>query len=135
MWQQRVQWLVGGICVVALAAGCASSGDEQNVEPVSGAPSGPPNVITREQVDYLVGYRTAYELVRVLKPTWLRQRSTRVDPVRVYLDGMRLGNVRELSNISVESVQEIRYMSGPDATTRFGTGHSGGAIVVISRRS
>lgn len=136
MWQQIVR-LAGGLMIVAVAAGCASSGNGQDVEPaaeVSGAPKGPPNIITREQIDYLVSYRTAYEVVRVLKPSWLRQRSSRVDPIRVYLDGMRLGNVRELSNISVEGVQEIQYFNGSDATTRFGTGNSGGAIVVVSRR-
>ena len=53
-------------------------------------------------------------------------------PVRalVYLDGSMLGDLRTLRSINMSSVMEIRYMSGADATTRYGMNHSGGVILI-----
>ncbi|HXG98319.1 MAG: hypothetical protein E6J91_48220 [Deltaproteobacteria bacterium] len=82
---------------------------------------------------------TAYQIVARLRPEWLRRRgraSVR-DPtagaVVVYLDGMRQGGVRALDAIVAETVREMEYLSGQEATTRFGTGHGGGVILVRLR--
>ena len=53
--------------------------------------------------------------------------------VVVYLNGMRYGGVRSLTTLSAEAVGDITYMNASDATTRFGTGHSGGAILIRTR--
>ena len=39
---------------------------------------------------------------------------------------------RALDAILLEGVDELRFMSGPDATTRYGTGYPGGIIQVIA---
>jgi len=47
---------------------------------------------------------------------------------------MLLGELITLQNIPVAEIAEIRYISGPDATTRWGTGVLGGVIEVIRKR-
>ena len=79
---------------------------------------------------------TAYQVVARLRPEWLRRRG-RVslrDPtagaVVVYLNGMRQGGASALDAIMAETVLEMEYLNGQEATTRFGTGHGGGVILV-----
>lgn len=52
---------------------------------------------------------------------------------RVVLDGTPLGPLDELSRISAESVEYIRFLTAVNATTKYGTGFTGGVIEVTSR--
>jgi outer membrane cobalamin receptor len=52
----------------------------------------------------------------------------------VYVDNVRFGDLETLQSIPITGIAEIRYMSGPDATTRWGTGVLGGVIEVIRKR-
>jgi hypothetical protein len=93
-----------------------------------------PNVITREQIESL-SVSNALDAIRRLKPNWLHSRAARgADELVVYVDAARRGGTQALTYISVEIIEQIRYLSGPDATTRLGTGHRGGAILVQTRR-
>jgi hypothetical protein len=40
-----------------------------------------------------------------------------------------------LLQFGTDTIEEIRYVSGSDATTRFGTGYPAGIIEIILRRS
>jgi hypothetical protein len=53
----------------------------------------------------------------------------------VYVNGVRYGEPQTLRNLRVQEVEEIRFISATDATTRWGTGHTGGVIEVMLRRS
>ena len=86
------------------------------------------------------GARTVHEAVSRLRPGWLRGRRGRIsmqDPaageVVVYLDGVRYGGQRALASIRVETVLDLTFLAASDATTRFGTGHGGGAILIRTR--
>jgi hypothetical protein len=48
----------------------------------------------------------------------------------VYLNGTRYGSVETLRSIHSTSIREIRFLNSSDATTRYGIGHLGGAILV-----
>lgn len=81
----------------------------------------------------------AYELLRQVRPNWLRGRgspdlrgSAPVLPV-VYVGQSRYGSVETLRGISRTSLQQMRYIDAPTATTRYGSGHSGGIIMVTIR--
>ena len=75
----------------------------------------------------------AYQAIQRLRPTWLRQRGSQLP--NVYVDGARrTGGLDELASLRVSDIEEMRYLSGNDATTRFGTGNDGGAIMVTTRR-
>ncbi|HEU4566294.1 MAG TPA: hypothetical protein VFS05_16645 [Gemmatimonadaceae bacterium] len=82
----------------------------------------------------------AYEVTRLLRPSWLAGRGPQslraeVSPYPVvYVDDQRMGGLEWLRTISAESVAEIRFVSASDATTRWGTGHPAGVILVLTRR-
>lgn len=83
---------------------------------------------------------TAYEAIRRLRPAWLRYRGRSVlssperEGLRVYLDGAFYGDAEALSQVMVDTVQEIRFLDSRQATLRYGTGHTVGAIVISTRR-
>lgn len=121
-----------GLAVLIWSGACASSGQ-------SGGASRSRDLITSEQL-MEVPYNTVFEAVRALRPRWLQTRNVaslrsqeRHTP-RVYVDGQLRGEVNELSRLVPHEVEEIRYMSASDATTRFGTNHIAGAIVITTRR-
>jgi hypothetical protein len=94
---------------------------------------GDPNVITHEQIAPL-NVANAGDAIRRLRPNWLRSRAGVDEEPVVYVDAARRGGIRVLSTISTELIEDVRYLSGPDATTRLGTGHRGGAILISTRR-
>jgi hypothetical protein len=82
----------------------------------------------------------AFEIVRALRPEFLRTRGTSsfrvTDPVeaQVYVDGVRTGNPDTLRRLPRDVLREIRYIDAREATTRYGTGHGAGAILVATKR-
>lgn len=82
----------------------------------------------------------AYEAVRQLRPAWLRSRAgtlrtaTGRVPPQVFLDGRPFGALVALYDFGTKTIQEIQFISGTDATIRYGTGYPGGIINVVSRR-
>lgn len=73
----------------------------------------------------------AFQAIERLRPRWLQSRAG--DPVQLYVDGSRRGSAMDLRSMRTSDVEEMRYMSASDATTRYGTGHAGGAILVTTR--
>jgi hypothetical protein len=103
----------------------------------SRVPSRSADVITAEDMA-AVNLPTAFDVVERLRPHFLRPRgpTTVVSDTRlvVYQDNLNLGGVDMLRQIRAAELQEIRFLSASDATTRFGTGHPGGAIIVTTRK-
>lgn len=98
--------------------------------------SGPPprrafRLLTAEEIATIPA-TTAYQAVRQLRPEFLR--STRgqdsAHRLMLYVDGVRWGGVEELNNVPAALVWEIRFLSGPEATTLYGTGNPLGALDV-----
>jgi hypothetical protein len=52
----------------------------------------------------------------------------------VYVDRMYYGDLESLKDISVTTIFEIRYLDFNAATVQFGTGHSGGIILILTKR-
>ncbi|MGH7459025.1 MAG: hypothetical protein ACREKN_08125 [Longimicrobiaceae bacterium] len=79
---------------------------------------------------------TAHDLIRRLRPQWLRPRGlasiNRSTPRMVYLDNLKVGGLDALRRISVSSVQRITFLDSREATQRFGTGHVNGAILIYT---
>lgn len=116
-------------------AGCASSGDGDR-----NRPSAAHNAITLEMIDDIAAsVQDAYAVVDRLRPRWLRSRGSMsirhpqpTYPV-VYVDGQRYGELDSLRTLSVQYLSSLQFISAPQATTRFGTGHAGGAILIVTR--
>jgi len=121
--------------LLALAlAGCASSG-------TAGGGGDPSHISTEDLRALDPEGLTAMQVVQRFRPQWLRTRGTATfgggtasgEP-RIVLDGVPLGEMGELRRVDATDVEEMTYLSASDATTRFGTGYPGGAILVVTRR-
>lgn len=115
----------------AMLSGCAASGTG------SGA-RGPRNVLSHEEIA-TINVATAYDAVQQLRPEYLRTRGTisvqspNPEYAVVYINGVRAGGLDALQRIRASDVQDMRYLSASEATTRYGTGHAGGVIEVRTR--
>ena len=120
------------IVFVVFSGACRTIGE-------SGGVSRDRNLITAEEI-MAVPHSSVFEAVRALRPRWMQARigASFSDPSmqtpRVYIDGQLRGELDEMWAILPGEVGEIRYMSASDATTRFGTNHIAGAIVITTRR-
>ena len=119
-------------------ASCAGSQSASGSPPAAQARSGP-DLLTESDLAKTEA-PNALAVVQQLRPTWLRGRgggsmSASGAPVEVvvYVNGVRVGSPRELEQVTRTSIKEMRYVSPSDATTRWGTGHSLGAISVTTR--
>lgn len=108
--------------------------------PMTGSrPAGSRSLITREELAETPRL-TAFEVIQRLRPTWLRYRGQSVltgperEGLRVYLDGAFYGDADALRQVTVDTVQEIRFLDSRQATLRYGTGHTVGAIVITTRQ-
>jgi hypothetical protein len=116
----------GGLLCLLIVSACASTGSTER---------GSLDVVTRAEMD-AVHAADAYALLQRLRPQFLRSRgsvsmrnSADSYPL-VYLNNVRHGGVMSLRDILVTDIQEIRFISAADATTRWGTGHGSGVIMV-----
>ncbi|HUF68864.1 MAG TPA: hypothetical protein VMM79_09510 [Longimicrobiales bacterium] len=118
--------------VLALSSCGATSGG-------AGSPAGGErNLLTAEQLSTMHN-ADAYQAVSRLRPAWLIVRGTGSfqpssnEGVRVYVDRILQGGVAALRAIAVQTVEQMRFLDGRDATTQFGTNHGSGAILVTTR--
>jgi hypothetical protein len=83
------------------------------------------------------GYSDLFQVIQTLRPQWLRlQGATSFrgqEEILVYLDGNRMGGVETLRQIAPSSVSSAQFLSGLEATQRWGLGHGMGAIVISTR--
>jgi hypothetical protein len=114
---------------VILLAGCASGVTR------SGAPTGQSDILTREELSHLT-VTSAYEAIQQERQRWFRSYRGRgsltlgENPIWVYVDGVRRGEIEVLRNIMLENVARLAFVNPRDATTRWGTNHASGCIEV-----
>lgn len=122
------------LALALCASGCASGGGSTTTTSRSSR-----TAITYEEI----GERRTldvYTVVEQLRPNWLRSRGQAtpgggVRVVRVVIDAsLQPGGVEILRTLRAAQVQEIGYLSGQDATTRYGLDVEGGVIVVTTHR-
>ena len=132
----RKGWLALVLMAVTVAA-CASGGERT-------ARSGSRDVLTAEEIAAQgAAIQNAYQAVEQLRPHFFRVRSNptmgvgaaRVEPIVVYVNGVRRGGVNELNRILVGELESIRYVRPTDAQTRYGMGHGSGALEVTIKRA
>lgn len=122
--------LAGSLCL----AGCVAGGRE-GARPSTGGGFGD---ITREELDRDT-FGNAYNAIARLRRTWLRRRGAHTayesnNSPRVYVNGVGMP-FQELYSISDDHIERISLLSPTDATTRFGTNHTAGAIMITTRRA
>ncbi len=130
------------MALVALAAsfgmGCASGGA------AAGGSSGRTNrdQILEAEISARANEATnALQIIQKLRPQMLRGRGIAspsdvtgesAQP-KVYVDNIAYGDLSSLQNVLTSQISEIRFINSRDATTRWGTGHMGGVILVVTR--
>jgi hypothetical protein len=133
----RAAFLLFSATVLALCVGACAS---------SPAPSSPgrvlkasPNVITADEISR-VNVQDGFEVIQKLRPAMLRPRqiasvnAQAKGELVVYVDNTRYGNAESLRQISASSIAAVRYFSAAEAQTKWGSGHPGGVIEVITKR-
>ena len=125
------------------AVGCASSssgstGAQQSAQPTP-VRRGSRDRITADELA-TVDAQNALQAVQRLRPSFLQTRggaasslTQGAQDVVVYVDQTRMGGPSTLAQIPITDVKEIQYLNASDATQRYGTGHSAGAIIVIRK--
>ena len=59
--------------------------------------------------------------------------STQPETAIVYVDGQKYGGPSSLEQFRMGTFKEMRYYSGSEATSRWGTGHAAGVIYLTTR--
>jgi hypothetical protein len=68
-----------------------------------------------------------------MRPRWLQSRGG--NSANVFVDGSeRQGGLQVLRGLPVADIEEMLYMSASEATTRYGTGHPNGLILIMTKR-
>ena len=115
--------------LLLIVTACASTGEQSSTRYDR-------SVLTQEEIES-VSASNALDVVRQLRPTWLRVRGSKsigqVTEVSVYLDGMRLGGPDTLSGVRTATIEEMRYLTAREAQARYGMDNTSGAIIVRTR--
>jgi hypothetical protein len=124
--------------VLLLSAACAS-GAPSDTSP-SPAPSNRA-MITEAEIP-MTGTETAFDLIRRLRPEYLRvkptqtytgARSPEAPPPTVIQNGQRFGNPDDLKAISASSLSMVRYYNIEEGKRKFGMQYGGGVIEIAYR--
>lgn len=129
------------ILATLLLTACGGGSAASSAGATAGAPRparGSANVIVETEISGGAA-RNALEVIQLLRPSMLRARNgaTAEQPgmeIVIYLDGVRAGGRDALTAVPADRVKEIRFLNASDATTRFGTGHPLGAVMVTTKR-
>lgn len=125
------------IVAIAAMAACASGGTSAG----GAKPRYAQNVITADELA-TVDVTDAYQAIQRLRPQFLSNsrgptvmgtRPGTGDGVQVYLNAQRLGDLSSLAQIPKGDIKEIRFLTASEASSRFGTGNTAGAIVVTRK--
>ncbi len=105
---------------------CASAGGTGGATPRRN-----PDLITADEIA-AAHVLTALDAVRSLRPRFLMPQggTTRAHAIQVMVDDVPRGGSSVLGSINAGDVVEIRYLAPAEATMRFGTGYSGGLLLV-----
>ena len=120
-----------------------------------GSPSecrGSPNEITEEEIA-TIPESDAFEIVRVLRPRWLRPRNAgTISSLRgaqsgfmgvsgsgtiypeVFQNDLAYGPIESLRDFGVVEIERMEFIDALDATTLYGIGYMAGIIRVVTRR-
>jgi hypothetical protein len=131
-------------------------GPDPPARTASGAPAGAPaaadplakavrpryrrELLTEQEIAATAITTHALDLVRRLRPEWLRNRGSSDQPdddgsreVQVWYNGRRLGNTDTLRDISTSQVIEMRWVDPIQARTTYGPGNGRGVISITGR--
>jgi len=121
----------------AITSACKSAGGGSAGTEARPATYQDRNLITQDELQR-TSASNLFDAIRSLRPLWLRQSPTIIrqgseGTVLVYLDGVQYGDPSTLRQISLLTVQEVRFLSASEAQARYGTQDLHGVIAVTTR--
>ncbi len=133
MWSRRSAPQVLSALAMLMALGACASGSGGG----GGAPRSSSTRLVAADFQNDVGF-DVYTIIQRHRPRWLQVRgaTTAQGPARisVIIDGTRQqGSVEVLRSIAGSEVDELRFLNARDATTRYGTDMTAGAIEVVTK--
>jgi hypothetical protein len=126
------------LATVAIALPAGLTAQDTGSVPEKKHPGRDPQIIRQNEIEAEVDARNALELIKRLRPFWIRNRGQSsvnlgtADPV-VYVNNTRMGPPSVLQQYSTTGIREIRQLRGTEASMRFGMGHENGAILLTLR--
>jgi len=126
------RWMAGALLAMLAACGPAASAGGTASAAGATAASGGSRVIVDAEIEANTA-SNLLELVQQLRPAWLQQRSAvggQGYPT-VYLGSQPLGSVDRLREVPTHNVREVRFLNGPEASSRFGARVPFGVIQVL----
>ena len=121
-------------CGIILVTSVVACGGNAEMNRLAVSPAHPMRSLLTEADISSVDTPTALDAIQRLRPQYLwTGRFRAADYPMVYVDGMFVGGVNALRDIASTTIREIRRLDALEATTRYGTGHPGGAIVIITK--
>jgi hypothetical protein len=118
------------LCAVVVVAACGKAREGDAPRPSNDRVLGEEEILASKAT-------SLYDVVRLLRPNWLRRSGTRPTSftgapaeIVVYLDGQRYGELESLARLSPTSVRFAEFLSASEAQARFGQGNLGGVIHV-----
>lgn len=152
---QRSTWVAAGAAVGVIGAWLIGETRPPRPDPFPVDRPSPRDRSTISDVEIREsGLRTALEVVTALRREWLQTRGTNSwgetalgtasgmgssaqtnvrpgrDKIIVYLDGIRVGGVEDMTDIDANSLTSIRFLDARQATYLYGSGHAHGAIIL-----
>ena len=118
------------VLLAALLIACASASSPRAERPANR------DVLAAAEIE-TSGAGTLHEAIQQLRPHFLfsRGRASLRQPNNqrpvVVVNNVPQASLEALRSISARDVQYVRFLSAPDATTRFGTGYIAGVIEVV----
>ena len=121
------------LVLVVAVAGCTHAN-------TAVAPGGDPMMVTEDQIDQL-RVANAYDIVAQTHANFLHSRGRESQnpnvpaiPVHVFVDDTYYSSdVNALRDITAQDVMAIRFYQSYEAQYKFGSGHMGGVIQVITK--
>ena len=141
----RAPIIARGVVLAALAAACRHASEPEHLTSLTRSHGQRDEITAAEIRTVLLQVSTAYDLVKLLRPRMLLQRPvTGIEPtpilmanempgVHVHLDDTQVGSLDLLSRISAQEVVSIRWLEPPEASTKYGNGHTAGVIAVLTQ--
>ena len=124
---------MSSIVFAATLAACASAGPARQPTPSTS------NVISRAELE-AEGSANVYDVIARLRPNFLRSRgptsvmnASARTVAAVFVDDIEYGDLESLRRFPAMRIAEIRYYSGPEATTKFGSVFGAGVIALKAR--
>ena len=125
-------------------SGCGVDTGVRNERRGSGLRPGSPNkdLIVESEIVAITGRSAnALQVIEKLRPQMRRGRGTgsptdgsgETSQPRVYVDNIAYGDISTLTNLDATQIREIQFFRSGDATTKWGTGHMGGVILVTMK--